>query len=86
MCSVVLDTAHVFVCRSIIDAPVDAFTCVFVGEVVSEITVSSLVYLLVMSMSWFAVVASVSTTAVTTSLLATVVVGRATAVMCAGPW
>jgi hypothetical protein len=83
---IVFDTVRVFVCNSIVDAPVDAFTGVFVGEDVSKITVSSLVYLLVMTVPWFAVAASVSTTTVATSRLTTVVVGRATAVMCAGPW
>ena len=59
---------------------------VFVGEVVSEIAVSSLIYLLVMAMPWPTVAASVPTTVVTTSCPATAVVWRATAAMCARPW
>jgi len=75
MCSVVLDTTHVFVCCSIIDVPVDAFAGIFMGEVVSEITVSFLIYLLVMTVPWFTVAASVLTTAIAMSRLATVVIG-----------
>ena len=86
MCSIVFDTAHVFMCSSIVDAPINALVDIFVGEVVSEIAVSSLIYLLVMTVPWPAVVASVPTTAVAISRLATVVIGQMTTAMCARPW
>ena len=73
-------------CSSIVDASVDALTGVFVGEVVFEIVVSSLVYLLVVTMPWPTVAASVPTTAVSTSRPATIVVWQVTAVMCARLW
>jgi len=37
---IVLDTAHVFVCGSIVGASVDALTGVFAGKILSEIVVS----------------------------------------------
>ena len=74
MCSIVLDTAHVFVCISIVDASVDAFTGVFEGEFVLEIMVSSLVYLLVMTVPCPMLAASVLTTTNATSRPATDVV------------
>ena len=44
---VVLDTAHVFVRGSIIDAFVDAFMDIFAGEVMSKIAVFPLIHFLV---------------------------------------
>jgi len=86
VCSIVLDAAHVFVCSSIVDASVDVLACVFVGEIMPEIVVSHLVYLLVVTVPLLAVAANIPTTAVATSRLSTVVIGQATVVMCAGPW
>jgi len=51
----------------IVDTSVDAFTGVFVGEVVLEFTVSSLIYLLSVAMPWLTIGASISTMVVTTS-------------------
>jgi hypothetical protein len=86
LCNIVLDAAHVFGCNFIIDTSIDAFTCVFVGEVLLEIAVSSQIYLLVMAMPWPTVAPSVPTTVITTSYPTTTVVWRATAAMCARPW
>ena len=86
MCSIVLDAVHVFVCSSIIDASVDVLAGVFVGEIMPEIAVSHLVYLLVVTVPLLAVAANIPTMAIATSRLSTIVVGRATAAMCAGPW
>jgi hypothetical protein len=86
VCNIVLDAAHVFVCSSIIDASVDVLAGVFVGEIMPEITVSHLVYLLVVTVPLLAVAANIPTMAIATSRLSTIVVGRATAAMCAGPW
>jgi hypothetical protein len=86
VCSIVLDVAHVFVCISIVDASVDVLAGVFVGEIMPEIAISHLVYLLVMTVPLLAVAANIPNTAVATSRLSTVVVGRATAAMFAGPW
>ena len=74
MWSIVLDTTYVFMCSYIVDTSVDAFTGVFVGEVVSKITVSSLIYFLVVAMPWPTVAASVPTTVVMTSCPATAIV------------
>jgi len=74
------------VCSSIIDASVDVLAGVFVGEIMPEITVSHLVYLLVVTVPLLAVAANIPTMAIATSRLSTIVVGRATAAMCAGPW
>ena len=56
------------------------------GEVLLEIAVSSLIYLLVVAMPWPMVAASVLTTVIMMSYPATAVVWRAIAVMCARPW
>ena len=60
--------------KVLIDASVDALTGVLMGEIVFEITVSSLVYFLVMIMPWPMVAAGVPTTTVVMSHLTTVVV------------
>ena len=86
MCSVVLDAAYIFVCRSIPDMAVNALTGVLLGEILPNIMVSSLVYLLVMAVPLLVVTASVSTTAVASSRLSMVVIGRATAAMRARSW
>jgi len=86
VCSVVLDAAYVFVCHSIPDAAVNALTGILVGEILLKIMVSSLVYLLVVAVPLLAVTASVPTTATASSRLSTVVIGRATAAMCARSW
>ena len=78
MCSIILNATYVFVCRSILDATVDAIMAVLVGEILPKITVSSVVYFLVMVVPLLVVAASVLSTAVTTSRLFAVVVGRAT--------
>ena len=86
MCGIILDTAHVFVCSSIVDVFVDALTGDIVGEIVSEIAAYSLVYFLVMIMPWPMVVAGVPITSVMMSHFATVVVLRVIAAMCARSW
>ena len=86
MCCIVLDAAHVFVCRSIIDASVDALAGVLVREVLPEIMVSSRVYLLVVSVPLLVVAAIVVTMIVVMSCLPAVVDGRAAATMHTGSW
>jgi hypothetical protein len=86
MCSIVFDAAYVFVYRSILDATVDVLTVVLVGEILPKVTISSLVYLLVIIVPLLAVVAGAPTTAVATSYLSAVVVGRVTAAMGARSW
>ena len=76
MCSVVLDAAHVFMRCPILDAVVDAIMGVFVGDILPKITVSLLVYLLVVSVSLLVVTASVPTTAIASSRLSAVMHAR----------
>ena len=61
MSCIILNAAHVFVCRSIIDAFIDTLGGVLVGEVLPQIMVASLVHLLVVPVSLLAVVAGILT-------------------------
>jgi len=83
---IVRDAAHVFVCRSVVDASVDALAGVLVREILPEITVPSLVYLLVVSVLLIAVAASVPTTVVAMSYLPVIADGRAAAAMRIRSW
>jgi len=86
MCCIVLDATHVFVCRSIVGASVDALAGVLVREILPEITVPSLVYLLVIPMPLLAVATSVPTTVVVMRWPPTVVDGRAATTMRTRSW
>jgi len=81
MSCIILDAAHVFVCRSIIDAFIDTLMGVLVGEVLPQIMVASLVHLLVVPVSLLVDVAGVLTPVVAMSFLPTVVDGRTAAMM-----
>ena len=77
MYNIVLDTTNVFVYSSVIDASIDVFTNVLMGEATSKVMAFSLIHLLVMVVCWsmsttFA--AGITTTAVTMSLSVVVVV------------
>ena len=77
MYSIVLDTAHIFLCGSVVDVSVDELMDVFAGEIMSKIVVFSLIHFLVMVMPWpmtMMIAANVPTTAVTTSHLVAVAI------------
>jgi len=86
VCCIVLDAAHILVCRSIVDASVDTLASVLVREVLPKIAVPSLVYLLVVSVPVLTVAASVPTMVVVMSCLPAVVDGRAVATMRTRSW
>ena len=86
MSCIVLDAAHVFVCRSVIDASVDTLAGVLVREVLPQIVVLSLVHLVVVSVSLLMALFGVLTMTVTLSFLPAIVDGRTAAAMPAGSW
>ena len=84
MSCIILDASHVFMHRSISNAPVDALASIIMREVLSYITV--LVHLLTASASLLVVVAGVPTTVVAMSFLPAIIDGRTATTMPAGSW
>jgi len=84
MCCIVLNASHIFMYRSLRDAPVDAFTDILRRDAVSQVLV--LIHLLTTSASLHVVTAGVPTTVVATRVLPAIVGGGTTMTVSAWSW